>query len=298
MDFKYTGKVQTTVLKPGTYKLECWGAQGSGKDNYFHSQMGYGGHGGYSVGILSLTESKPIFVYVGGMGQAGNSANTRMDGGFNGGGSAFSQNEDDPGAGGGGGTDIRIGVDSLHARVIVAGGGGGGGEDNDVGGVGGGLSGGCAKYSEGSPGMQTLYNSKYTGGVFGYGAHTMHNGGGAGGGWYGANAWEGSQTKSETINVNDNNGGCGGSGYVYTSETASYYPNCLLNPSYYLENATTVAGDKNIFEPDGSTSIGHFGAGFARITPIKIYPNNSHRMLCKFINIVNISALYVYVDCS
>ena len=28
MNFDYTGSVQTATLAPGTYKLECWGAQG------------------------------------------------------------------------------------------------------------------------------------------------------------------------------------------------------------------------------------------------------------------------------
>lgn len=50
------------------------------------------------------------------------------------------------GCSGGGGTDIRIGNDSLYARVIVAGGGGGasGGarSGNSVGGYGGGINGG------------------------------------------------------------------------------------------------------------------------------------------------------------
>ena len=50
-------------------------------------------------------------------------------------------------AGGGGASDVRIGQDSLYARIIVAGGGGGGGNAGDstllsYGGSGGGTTGG------------------------------------------------------------------------------------------------------------------------------------------------------------
>ena len=50
-------------------------------------------------------------------------------GGFNGGGDAYGSSTSEPGNGGGGASDVRIGSNSLYARVIVAGGGGGAGED-------------------------------------------------------------------------------------------------------------------------------------------------------------------------
>lgn len=63
--------------------------------------------------------------------------------------------------------------------------------------------------------------------------------------------------------------GAGGSGYVYTSTTASNYPNgCLLNSSYYLTNAQTIAGNQSFPSPSNSNETGHSGNGYARITPV------------------------------
>ena len=60
----------------------------------------------------------------------------------------------------------------------------------------------------------------------------------------------------------------GGSGYVYTSSTASNYPSgCLLNSSYYLTSALTSAGDSTFKNPSGVNEIGHTGDGYVRITP-------------------------------
>lgn len=59
----------------------------------------------------------------------------------------------------------------------------------------------------------------------------------------------------------------GGSGYVYTSSTASNYPSgCLLNSSYYLTEAQTIAGNTSFASVSGSTETGHGGNGYARIT--------------------------------
>lgn len=120
MNFDYTGAVQEVTLNPGKYILECWGAQGG-----YRTDSSKGGKGGYSVGTIDLQASTKLFVYVGG--QA-----TTTSGGFNGGGSRSSYN------GGGGGSDIRIGQDSLYARVIVAGGGGSDGSTSNAGAAGGG----------------------------------------------------------------------------------------------------------------------------------------------------------------
>lgn len=59
----------------------------------------------------------------------------------------------------------------------------------------------------------------------------------------------------------------GGSGYVYTSSTASNYPSgCTLNSSYYLTSAQTVAGNSSFPSTSGGTETGHSGDGYARIT--------------------------------
>ena len=121
-NYSYTGSYQSVTLPPGTYKLQCWGAQGGTcSDGYS------GGKGGYSEGVLTLTSATVVRIYVGG--QGGSSS-----GGFNGGGSSpgsSSYSSDNTYgrssmAGGGGATDIRLSDGALLSRMIVAGGGSGG----------------------------------------------------------------------------------------------------------------------------------------------------------------------------
>ena len=253
-NFAYTGAVQnyTTVCR-GTHTLTVWGAQGGNS----------GGKGGYSTGVVNLNENMNLYIYVGGQGSRGST------GGFNGGGTTGSS-----GGTGGGASDIRIGTDSLYARVIVAGGGGGKGQDNcAAGGVGGGTTGGgsadqnsCGTQAGG--GTQTAGGAKgiYSGtsgankGAFGQGGNASdgrYDGGGGGGGWYGGGAGASSGWS---------NGGGGGSGYVYTSSTASSYPTgCLLNNSHYLTNASTTAGSSSFPSTTSGTETGHSGDGYARI---------------------------------
>lgn len=78
-----------------------------------------------------------------------------------------------------------------------------------------------------------------------------------GGGWYGGGGTYGA-------------GAGGGSGYVYTSSTVSNYPSgCLLNSSYYLTNAQTIAGNQSFPNVAGTgNETGHSGNGAAKITPI------------------------------
>ena len=223
-------------LDSGTYTLEVWGAQGGSAADIGDSG-GSGGKGGYSKGDITLQETTTLFLKRG--------SSTFFDditpsdtGGYNGGGNsclfdAFN-------GGGGGASDIRIGTDSLYARVIVAGGGGGSMGSKD-GGVGGGTTGGGT-----SPGTQ----SGSTGGSFGSGfSCSSTDDAGGGGGWYGGGA------------------NSGGSGYVYTASTAANYPSgCLLNSTYYLTNAETYSGDQTFTDFDGTTVIGHSGAGYVRVS--------------------------------
>ena len=59
----------------------------------------------------------------------------------------------------------------------------------------------------------------------------------------------------------------GGSGYIYTSSTASNYPSgCTLSSSYYLTNASTTAGNSTFLSPSGTSVTGREGNGYARIT--------------------------------
>ena len=261
LNFDYTGAVQSVTLPKGTYKLECWGAQGGYSSSNSGIEVGMGGKGGYSAGTITLNQKTPIYIYAGGVGSI--SGNGKADGGFPNGGSSWASSTSEGAGGGGGSSDIRIGTDSLYARVIVAGGGGGGGEDNETGGYGGGETGGTS--GSGTPGSQTAPS-----GYFGIGGHTSYDGGGGGGGWYGAYPAGGQTTPATGRSGSDTSGSPGGSGYVYTSATASNYPSgCLLNSSYYLSAAKTIAGNTSFTSPTGSSETGHSGNGYCRITVIE-----------------------------
>ena len=255
-NFAYTGAVQTFVVpEDGSYKLEVWGAQGG-----YRSNASYAGKGGYSVGTVTLKAGTTLYIYAGGSGNTG-----RTNGGFNGGGSRTTYN------GGGGASDIRIGTDSLYARVIVAGGGGSDGATSRGGGAGGGTTGQnttATYYGSGGGGATqtgTGTSGSGTAGSFGQGGKGVYYangyGGAGGGGWYG-----GSGTYPDGSGDDDKGGG-GGSGYIYTSSTASNYPSgCLLNSSYYLTNANTIQGTASMPSTSGGMETGHSGDGYARIT--------------------------------
>lgn len=291
LNFDYTGTVQTVTLPKGTYKLECWGAQGGYSSSNSGIEVGMGGKGGYSAGTITLNQKTLIYIYTGGVGSI--SGNGKADGGFPNGGSSWASSTSEGAGGGGGSSDIRIGTDSLYARVIVAGGGGGGGEDNETGGYGGGETGGTS--GSGTPGSQTAPS-----GYFGIGGHTSYDGGGGGGGWYGAYPAGGQTTPATGSSGSDTSGSPGGSGYVYTSATASNYPSgCLLNSSYYLSAAKTIAGNTSFTSPTGSSETGHSGNGYCRITVIEckntaLYTriNNSMKKVTAFYFKLNNNKIY------
>lgn len=276
----YSGSMKSVILPKGQYQLECWGAQGgNGTNNTSYP----GGKGGYSKGIITLNKKTNLYLYTGGQGLNGttyNSNGATTAGGFNGGGSVTSVN----GRGsGGGGTDIRIAVDSLYARVLVAGGGSGSsGYTTLAGFAGGGISGKTYNNQDSSSGgswyggggsqtqggaANTSYSNYTTAGSFGQGGNynsgsNAYYGSGGGGGWYGGGG---------AIGV-----GGGGSGYIYTSSSASYYPSgCLLNSSYYLTNATILAGNAAFISPTGISETGHAGNGYIRITVIEASSGNT-----------------------
>lgn len=277
----YTGSVAQITLPSGRYKLEVWGASGG----TYSSTSGTGGKGGYSKGTLNLVAEKAVYCYAGGQGTANtNAGTTAHDGGFNGGGGAYSR-----ASGGGGGSDIRIGEDSLYARVIVAGGGGGAAYSNNnsyysaiTGGAGGGESGGNGGY-----GNQNQTNSSYSASAgtqtaagadsssagnyateakFGSGARggyysQSYAAGGGGGGWYGGG-----------VGRNYYAAGAGGSGYVYTTSTKGDYPSgCLLDDSMLLTDAETTIGTSSFPSTSNGTETGHDGNGYVRITVLDLY---------------------------
>lgn len=268
--YAYKGSVQSATLTPGSYKLEVWGAQGG-----YRSSTSYGGLGGYAVGTLKVTATTTVYIYVGASGN---------NGGWNGGGSRTTYK------GGGGATDIRtvnnsdpINSASLLSRFIVAGGGGSDGATSKTGMYGGGTSGGSntANYGTGGGGAsQTAggtgsssasgtgrsgtYGAFGIGGT-GYNASSGYAGAG-GGGWYGG---AGSYPDGS---VDDDRGGGGGSGFVWTSGTASSVPSGYsVGTGFYLTSASTTAGNASFPNTAGSgNETGHSGDGYAKITTVSV----------------------------
>ena len=262
--YPYKGQSQTVTLDPGLYRLRCWGAQGGSYNNTYQ-----GGAGGYSEGVIRLEESTTLYLYAGGQSSTF-TGSTVSNAGFNGAGKGdytYYNGTYTYAQGGGGGTDIRIGSDSLYARVIVA--GGGAGASNSYNALttryGGGLKGGA--YDSTYQATQTSGNA-FGIGQNGYSANTYkYTSAGSGGGWYG-----GKSHQSQSDSTNYSSYTSGGSGYVYTEETASNYPSgCLLNSSYYLSDAKTIAGNMSIPDPNdfSQTTTGRLGNGYITISKVE-----------------------------
>jgi len=274
-DFTCTNSPQLwTVPNSGLYQLETWGAQGGSYSTSYE-----GGHGGYSIGTAKLTAGQQLYVYVGCEG-GGGTASGGHSGGFGGGGSTTGS-----GSGGGGASDIRIDIDSLFARVIVAGGGGGSSYGSTtLAGYGGGLTGGAtSRRGSATGGSQTTpgttaptspsYN-QWSPADFGLGGSitggNVTGGGGGGGGWYGGAA---GPNDYPSFNDNDDTAGAGGSGYVYTSATSVNVPvGWLLTSTDYLTNASVAAGNASIPDTSGSMQTGQPGDGFVRIVQLRLVP--------------------------
>ena len=246
----YSGTYKMIKLPKGLYKLECWGAQSGG---YYENNQKEGKNGGYSTGILNLRENIKLYLYSGGKGNSANNGYPSGGGywarsGGYNGGGKGKQDSSHNVGGGGGGTDIRIASKSLYARVIVAGGG--------------------SKYGA-ATGGSTSKVTDIT--YFGQGKNSDDSSsGGGGGGWIGGKA------------------GYGGSGYVYTSSTAIYYPSgCLLNLSYYLTNTQTNSGSEEIISPTGTTETGHTGNGYIRITIMETFSASYKKTANGWVKIYN-----------
>ena len=261
------------LLGPGKWKLECWGA--SGGDSYHKTlkKSFSGGKGGYSVGVINLTNYEHFFLTIGGKGTSNYSRSGTFAGGFNGGGGGHVGKDGNWGGSGGGGTDIRRNGKELDDRIIIAGGGGGAGAGNSntdwgggqYGGAGGGINGTdggpyhelytshIATGAKGDKPGERGYNSDYpsqTGknGEKGKGGsisslNVESTGGGGGGGYYGGGSSSGS-------------GGGGGSGY---DGGVSSYQNI---------QAITINGEDSFPSPFGGQERGHSGNGYIRITDL------------------------------
>lgn len=271
----YSGSAKSLALPAGTYQLEVWGAMGG-----YRSNIAYAGKGGYAKGTLKLAAKETIiYLLAGGKGGVNETkVNAVIPGGFNGGGYRYGY------PGGGGASDVRIGVNSYLARVIVAGGGGSCGASNIAGQHGGGIQGGDAtgKGTYGYGGAQTGFtnstvvpidsipttnsSSNWTGG-FGFGGFGIYEStgyaGAGGGGWYG-----GCGSRPNNM-FDDDRGGGGGSGFVLDASTIGNVPDgYLLNSNYFLSDTSLIAGNTSIVLPDGSSATGVSDNGYVRITII------------------------------
>ncbi|VIF41859.1 Glycine rich protein [Clostridioides difficile] len=251
-NFDAVNSAQEIILKPGKYKLECWGARGGATGTPLSDGFYYG-KGGYCSGELTLRKKTALYVYVGFDGKKGSQ--------FNGAGYCGS-------ATGGGATDIRL-VDGnwdnpqgLLSRIIVAG-GGGGTRDRYTAGSGGGLKGGIGRDFNGSPshggtqfeGGKGKYDDGSLDGSFGKGCAYPNPsaGSGSGGGWFGGAGGNGGSF-----------GSGGGSGYVLTKD--SYKPPGYTPTSeYYFDNVVMTTGGN-------TTVVGNYSDGRAKITLLQALP--------------------------
>ena len=219
------GEHTYTVSEDGTYKLETWGAQGgTSLANGSYSRIG--GYGGYSVGMLSLSNSDTLYVNVGGKGTDGVELGT-ASGGYNGGGSGTSDGADNEASGGGGGaTHIANKSGKLSAlsssinSILIVSGGGGGASYTYSAGSGGGIYGGVTSTTSSS------YPTQSSGYAFGQGQNgsgvaDSDGVAGGGGGYYGG----------YSNDVSAKSSGTGGSGYIGNS--------LLTNKAMYCYECTT-----------------------------------------------------------
>ena len=295
-NYEYSGKVKKfTTPVTEVYTIQCWGAQGGGAKGNGNVWSNTWGLGGYTIGDINLTADDELFVCVGGKGTDG-VINSNVNGGWNGGGRGSCDDGDDDAAGGGGGaTDIRLDAtaesttwntfSSLLSRIMVAAGGGGlawspnfSGQNGygSYPGYGGGLSGGNAyrstsTYAQGA--------TQEAGGGFGFGQDGVDNYGNVGMGG-GGSGYFGGRTSSGTSTTNTNSASGGSSfisgltgcqAYESTSTSSNMVKRTGDNATIHYSgkvftNASTIAGNTSQTQPDGTSTTGHTGNGYARIT--------------------------------
>ena len=260
---------ETITLKPGTHKLEAWGASGvysSASPTSSHPN----GYGGYASGTLTLTESLNVTLYIGGSPNSNSDVNY---GGWNGGGASYAGSRYNDNGSGGGATDIcltpsSITTDSYQryvrtsasylSRILVAG-GGGGGRSSDAASNGGYFNTSGANTYVGSLTAAGSSSGTYQSGGFGYGSSgtsTSDDNAGGGGGWYGGA-------------TNGDSYGGGGSSFVWSTDTASSVPSGYT-PSTKYQMTNVVYNKGNTTMPSSTsatgTETGHSGDGHIRIT--------------------------------
>ncbi|SNU04805.1 Glycine rich protein, partial [Prevotellaceae bacterium MN60] len=270
-NYDYQNKVYSlTAPSAVNAYLEVWGAQGSEPATY---NAALAGKGGYSYGNKQLSKDAMLYVCVGRKGYDYGYDNQYVNKNlayfnsmrpYNGGGYGHS-------FGGGAthiasalrGTGVLADYKNYKGEVVIVAGGGGGCEvSSGHGGAGGGTSGGDGSGTSGFTGATNSNNGKggtqtaggaagtaYSGyaagfaGEFGLGGHSIalnvyEKGSGGGGGWYGGG---GSCCYAMS--------GGGGSGYIGG-----------------VSGGNTITGNASQKQPNGTTTTGHSGNGYARIT--------------------------------
>ena len=223
------------IFVPGKYLLEVYGAEGGRARNI------NGGLGGFSMGLFQPKNKVKGFIHVGAQGiSTGTTPSAYTLNAYNGGGigtNSATTGRSYEASSGGGASDIRLEVDDVFHRLIVAGGGGGSGFYSQVqkGGNGGGI--------EGEDGQMIVHqlgdifsdggNQEGSINMFGYGGNQSSgwDGCGGGGGWYGG-----------TPGGGYTNAGAGGSGFVYTKDNyeIAIKSQLKLSQKYFLTNGMTT----------------------------------------------------------
>ena len=299
-----THKLEVWGAQGGSYNTSYYGGKGGysyGTLTLTENITAYINIGGQGGSVSSSTTGGTGGNNGGGAGGNGSSSSTGIAGSGGGGATDIRLKQDSlyarvivAGGGGGAGGAGQNGGSSLDNNTASIGGIGGGtsgitGNNSGQSNYGGKAGGAGTATTAGTAGSASTSTTSSTDNTYCAGG-----GGGAGGGWYGGGGGGGGSLTQSSQRGNAGNSGSfgtggkggasysscerayygsgggsggGGSGYVYTSSTATNYPSgCLLNSSYYLTNASTIAGNTSFTDNSGSTVTGHSGNGYARIT--------------------------------
>ena len=266
---------------PGTYKIECWGAQGGiGLRNGV--KVYPGGKGAYTSGIITIKKFMNLYLFVGGKGSDGNpTKNTIAAGGYNGGGNGGPDTAGDDGSGGGGGaTDVRLingdwdNQASILSRIMVAAGGSGSVYEG-CGAPGGALNGfiDTANFIESFAYSTTNQTNGYKLGVGENGrGHTDTPSSGAGSGYYGGLAVNG--INEPTYKAVSSSGSSFISGYP-DCNAVDANGNHLGTPFHYsgfrFNNPQMKSGNETFLSPHQESEKGHEGDGAVLITLVRSF---------------------------
>ena len=302
-NYDYTGSSQTfTSPCDGIYKLELWGAQGGSTSSV------HGGYGAYVSGNILLYEYLALYIEVGEKGKGetsnyfnyNNGSSSIYNSGNYGTGPGWSTS-------GGGSTDVRLikeswnSFNSIKSRIMVAAGGGGsnGYHHFDNGGAGGGLIGYNGTYI-GKDGTCSTGGTQTSGGQNGGGSNTTNclrrnqfgnvdyydcnvakggngyysggaspHGGGTTGSGAGGSSFISGHTGCDAIKEESTS-----SNIIHTGQSVHYsglkFTNTKMIDGTGYDWTTVKGSYVGQPQPNGTTSTGHSGNGYARITLVSI----------------------------